>query len=145
VLRPGQHAGVQPVSLQLEVPAVPAVVPQVRREVRRFLAENCDSDEQLTRDVALSVTEATANVVRHAYPTTPGTISVAATVKDDTLIVRVADQGVGLFEGSRDPGMGLGIPLMRASTDDLVIDSRPGAGTDVELRFPCPPADQPRL
>ncbi len=131
--------------MQLEVPAVPAVVPQVRREVRRFLAEHCDGDEELTRDVALSVTEATANVVRHAYPATPGMISVAALVQDDTLIVRVADQGVGLFEATRSPGAGLGIPLMRASTEDLVIESRPGAGTDVELRFPCPPADDQRL
>jgi anti-sigma regulatory factor (Ser/Thr protein kinase) len=132
-----------PPILELEVPAVPAVVPQIRGELRRFVSEHCDGDDDLSNDVALAVTEATGNVIRHAYPTTPGQLTVSATIQDATLIVLVADLGVGLFEPARDPGLGFGIPLMRTTTEDLVIDSRPGAGTDVQLHFPCHSSGQP--
>jgi anti-sigma regulatory factor (Ser/Thr protein kinase) len=131
-------------SLSLQAPAIPAAVPRVRAEIRRFVFEHCAADDQLLLDVALAVTEASANVVRHAYPAHPGPLIVSASVEAEALLVRVIDRGVGLFEPTTDPGLGLGMRMLRTTTQDLTIDSSPVAGTTVQLRFPCPPPHKAR-
>ena len=84
-------------------------------------------------DIALGVTEACANVVRHAYPDGGGEVELEAVLEDGDLVVCVSDAGVGFEHPPREPGAGLGVPLVErlAST---TIHSRPGS-TRVQMRF----------
>ena len=94
-------------------------------------------------DIALGGTEACANVVRHAYPDGLGEVELEAVLEDGDLVVCVSDAGVGFEHPPREPGAGLGVPLVErlAST---TIHSRPGS-TRVQLRFAraVPPASAP--
>jgi anti-sigma regulatory factor (Ser/Thr protein kinase) len=98
-----------------------------------FAAEH-GADEQLTFDVGLAVTEAGANVVRHAYDSPEaGMIELAAWVDGDLLVVEVTDHGVGMptdaFETS-----GLGLKLIRAISYLTVLES-PGGGSRLRMTF----------
>ena len=63
-------------------------------------------------DIALGVTEACANVVRHAYPDGGGEVELEAVLEDGDLVVCVSDAGVGFEHPPREPGAGLGVPLV---------------------------------
>jgi stage II sporulation protein AB (anti-sigma F factor) len=87
-------------------------------------------------DVRVAVTEAVANVVRHAY--WPGEGEVEVSVESDgngQVVVRVRDRGCGM--GSARPeraGAGLGLRLMEALSASVESSDR-GAGTAVVMRF----------
>jgi serine/threonine-protein kinase RsbW len=84
--------------------------------------------------IALVVTEACANVVLHAYPHTPGDLSVTAWVENGQLTIVIADDGIGLTGPSTRSGLGLGLRLMRELGDaHITSDHR---GTQVRLTFP---------
>jgi two-component sensor histidine kinase len=111
-------------------------VPRLRAAVTAFTRRHCDHSEETRQAVALVVTEACANAVRHAYPDAPGDLTLRAWVQDDELMLLVADTGVGLsLNGeTRRAGLGLGLPLMRElATTTITSDQH---GTQVELRFP---------
>jgi serine/threonine-protein kinase RsbW len=90
-------------------------------------------------DVALAVTEACANVVRHA-----GGISgyqVAVELSDHWCHIRVIDTGQGIQAEALDRLMpdasddaGRGLMLMRLLMDRIHFESHPEAGTIVHLR-----------
>lgn len=98
--------------------------------------------------VAAAAREALNNVDRHAAAT-------AATVAVDADRVRITDDGCGF--DTTEPARGHGIAnsitaRMRTINGDVVLNSRPGHGTTVELRWrtempvpPAPPADPERL
>ncbi len=86
--------------------------------------------------VALAVTEAVANAVRHAYPGGPGEVRVVVSVVGDGVVVSVSDDGIGVrgFTATQSPGVGLGLGLIRALADRVRIE--PGSnGTLVEMVF----------
>ena len=121
-------------SLRQSLCSTPDAVPRARRMVCGLLSEyRLDADE-LEDSVALAVSEAVGNAVRHAYPDEVGPVEVEAEVDDDDFVVYVRDQGVGVGEGSLDPGLGLGMQIMR-QFGRLRVDPRPGGGTQVSLRF----------
>jgi anti-sigma regulatory factor (Ser/Thr protein kinase) len=62
--------------------------------VNSFAADHCDHSEATRQAVALAVTEACANVVRHAYPETPGDLTLTGWVENDELTVVIADRGM---------------------------------------------------
>ncbi len=100
------------------------------------------------------------NVLSNAVKFTPAGGTVTVTVADDAgggLVVRVADTGIGIPAEAQerifDPffqvdgrlnrhyeGAGLGLPLTRALVQrhggTITLDSTPGQGTTVSLRFP---------
>jgi signal transduction histidine kinase len=83
-----------------------------------------------------AVNEAVTNAVKHGAPTT---VTVFLDVEDDMLVCSVSDDGCG-FEPERT-GTGLGMEnSMRVPIEsiggDLQIRSRPGIGTEVEMRIP---------
>ncbi|WIB11966.1 ATP-binding protein [Curtobacterium sp. MCPF17_052] len=87
------------------------------------------------------VREAVANAVRHARATT---VRVRVNRRDDELVVRVSDDGVG-FDAeavlrSRRSGH-LGTTLLRQIAEDaggsLLLRTAPGAGTTWELAVPA--------
>jgi anti-sigma regulatory factor (Ser/Thr protein kinase) len=97
--------------------------------------------------VALAVSEAVANTVRHAYPTDgpAGHVDVDVTHTPGSLIVTVEDRGAGIDIESHRPGLGIGIPIMQSQADRVEIDSD-GNGTTVLLHFTIPEriSSQPR-
>ena len=80
------------------------------------------------------VAEALTNVVKHANATTA---KVELVDRENTLVVEIADDGVGGAEGS--PGSGLaGLEdRVAAVGGTLAIRSRPGEGTTIVARIPC--------
>jgi serine/threonine-protein kinase RsbW len=99
------------------------------------------SAEQLA-DLKLAVTEACANVVRHAYPDgEPGDVHLRMVVEEGALSVEVIDSGQGMSEPPRiswDAAalreQGMGLTIVRSVVDELEIDSPPSGGTVVRFR-----------
>jgi serine/threonine-protein kinase RsbW len=120
--------------IQRRVPADAEQVPRLRAAVTAFTRRHCDHSEETRQAVALAVTEACANVVRHAYPDTPGALTLTAWVDDVDLTLLIVDDGTGFNGDTRRAGLGLGLPLMRMlATTTITSDQR---GTQVTLGFP---------
>jgi two-component sensor histidine kinase len=116
-------------------------VPRLRAAVAAFARDHCDHSDETEQAVALAVTEACANVVRHAYPGTSGELTVTGRVDGDQLTLTVVDAGVGLGTKARPAAGGLGLQLMRElATTTISSDQH---GTRVYLRFPRTTATQP--
>jgi two-component sensor histidine kinase len=121
--------------LERRVPADAEQIPRLRAAVAEFVAAHCGHhSEEMRQMVALAVTEACANVVLHAYPDTPGDLSVTAWVDEGQLTLVIADDGVGLTGPSARSGLGLGLRLMHElGNAHITSDHR---GTQVRLIFP---------
>jgi serine/threonine-protein kinase RsbW len=121
--------------LELRVRAVPEAIPALRRAaVDAFVRGG--GMEAGRADVALAVSEACTNTVRHAYPDVgAGWIDLTAWVEDDLFIVQVRDRGVGSTLPSRNPGARLGVALMQQIAD-AQLAQREGGGTETRMAFP---------
>src|SRR5688500_14638569 len=77
--------------VHLTLPADPARLPPLRRQLRRCLAPlPMPPDRQ--DEVLLAVAEATANAVEHAYdPAEPGDVELIVWTESDALCVEVRD------------------------------------------------------
>jgi anti-sigma regulatory factor (Ser/Thr protein kinase) len=101
-------------------------------------------DDNLEAGIALATSEAVGNVVRHAYGTDGGRVELYAERRDDDILVRVADSGLGLTarSGTRT---GLGLPVIGRVSNGVTVASD-AAGTTVSMRFALRnPAPRPRL
>ena len=118
------------------LPAVSACVGRIRHELDGVLAES-GVDAARRSDIAVTVTEATTNVVLHAYPDVPGgPLYAAAALHGRDLVVSVIDVGCGMRSRPDSPGAGLGIALMSRLADELKITSgRSDSGTAVHATF----------
>jgi serine/threonine-protein kinase RsbW len=98
-------------------------------------------DETLA-DLKLALTEACSNSVRHAYGDGEGHVGISFELRDDRLIVEVADDGAGfeLDAADGDGGSdelsegGLGIAIIRSIADEVEIGGGPN-GKGSRLRF----------
>ena len=129
------------IGIQHRVPADADQVPGLRRAATTFASTYCDHDT--LQRVALAVTEACSNVVRHAYPDGSGELTLTARLDGSCVIFEVTDEGAGLTGSEpRDDGLGMGLMLMRRLATAHIASN--GPGTRVELRFPRrpPPRDQ---
>jgi anti-sigma regulatory factor (Ser/Thr protein kinase) len=109
-------------------------------KARRFAAEfalRCGADPHA---VALSVSEAVTNAVRHGYRerTDLGPIRIELALRDDAqeLEICVVDHGQGLAHRMDSPGIGLGMPLIAAMAQRLEIETGE-TGTRVCMWFPA--------
>lgn len=118
------------------LPALPSSIARTRAELADTLA-NHDLAPGRRDDILLVATEATTNVVLHAYlDTGPGPLYVAAALIDEDLIISVADRGRGTLARSKSPGLGLGLRLITELVDELRIGSDAGGvGTSVHASF----------
>lgn len=128
-----------PVLLRQKLHACARAVPDARRAVQQALMDAGLVDADLQEAVALTVTEATSNVVRHAYPRNrSGDLLITVTTTRRWLEIGVDDDGMGFQtpDVSRS-GAGLGLRLMRHYTRQLCVESG-DRGTLVTLRFRLP-------
>jgi serine/threonine-protein kinase RsbW len=97
--------------------------------------------EDVLADLKLAVTEACANVVRHAYEEDDeGVVRVRLTLDGSSLTIEVADHGRGIGASaivprteSSLPEAGMGLSIIRAVVDEFEIESPPAGGTVVRL------------
>ena len=119
--------------LRLELLAVPAALPGIRRRLGSWLG-GVGMGEQDRVGVMVAVGEACANAAEHAYRgAEPGLIEVTADVDvDGVLTVTVRDEG-SWRPPDRDPGdRGRGLLIMRQLVDTVVLDEA-AEGTTVTL------------
>lgn len=110
--------------------------------VSRHIAVNAMSEigvaEESIDDIAVALTEACTNVLKHSGP--GDEFEVSLEVDDDQCVIRVVDTGrgfdsdsLGFSNADSSAEQGRGIQLMRALVDSVKFISKPEAGTIVHL------------
>jgi signal transduction histidine kinase len=90
----------------------------------------------LAADLALSLREAMSNIVRHAKATS---VDLTVRVADGRVVVRVADDGVGIRSDRRSGLENLG-ERARAHGGTFTVESEVGEGTALTWDMPLPPS-----
>ena len=114
--------------LRERLPAGPQSIGLLRRAVVEF-ASDCGATESQRESIAVAVSEALSNVVKHAYVgrETPGSVAVEAFVRERALVVVVCDEGIGMRTGD-SRGVGMGLRIIFQLTERLeFVDTMPGA------------------
>ncbi|HXD68445.1 MAG TPA: ATP-binding protein [Gaiellales bacterium] len=110
------------------------MVPYIRASITNLAPDLTESDLDRIR---LAVTEACANVVRHAYPDDTGILEVGACLGPSSVVIDVRDAGIGPRESSAQPEPGhggLGLPLIGMLADRVEITPHE-PGTSVRMIF----------
>lgn len=118
-------------TVRLDLPREAGSVPAVRRLLRSALAV-LHVNRSAGDDLEIAVTEACANVVRHATGTE--TFEVSLDVAEDHCSIDVRDEGPGFDPGTLsapDPGSehGRGLFLIRALSENVHLESTPRDGS----------------
>ena len=127
-------------TVRLTIPAKPEYITLSRLALAGLSRVRSFPDETLA-DLKLALTEACSNSVRHAYENGEGHVDISYELREDRLIVEVADDGTG-FEFEQDPKSdddvlsegGLGISIIRSVADEVEIGGGPN-GKGSRLRF----------
>ena len=127
-------------TVRLTIPAKPEYITLSRLALAGLARVRSFPDETLA-DLKRALTEACSNSVRHAYENGEGHVDISFELRDDRLIVEVADDGTG-FEPDGDvkdddellTEGGLGIAIIRSIADEVEIEGGPG-GKGSRLRF----------
>lgn len=91
--------------------------------------------EQLD-DIQIATVEACTNVILHAYRDRPaGLLEVHGAMDDGHPTVAVRDHGDGIVPRADSPGLGVGLPLIGALTDDVHMGPAPDGAHEVRMRF----------
>jgi serine/threonine-protein kinase RsbW len=111
-------------------------IADARHAAVEFARENDVPDERLDA-IALAVSEATTNVVMHAYrdQDDPGTFTLGLDLDDGSLSIEVRDDGLGMSPRRDSPGMGFGLPIIASVTDAFAAAPAEDGGTRVSMRF----------
>jgi serine/threonine-protein kinase RsbW len=111
---------------------------QARRAVVDWARAHVE-DRAVLSDIALAITEATTNVVLHAYRdhVKPGTVKIEASFDHDHdhVSFSVRDAGSGLAPRVDSPGLGLGLGLIAQVADSADVRAPEDGGTEVVMRF----------
>lgn len=127
--------------IELRVPSRPEYVPIVRTLIAD-LARRMAFSASAVEDVRVAISEACANVVRHAYSDVESTATemvVRCSTKDGKLAMEIVDTGQGVVESARkrpkriDRQGGFGLLLMQNLMDHVSLDSSPDRGTVVRM------------
>jgi serine/threonine-protein kinase RsbW len=123
-----------PARIELLLEASPANLRVIRRLVSEF-GRALGADDETVYEIASAVNEAATNVVVHAYEGRTGPVRVVATGGAGTVVVSVADEGLGETAPTREATEhGRGLPLMRSFARDLEVRRDP-FGTRVQFAF----------
>jgi serine/threonine-protein kinase RsbW len=110
----------------------------VVRQALTGLAENQGLDPIEANDLNTAVTEASNNVVQHAYEGEEGPLEVEVYTQAGAVMVVVRDHGVGIrphAEEGEDAHPGIGLPVIHALTQSVEFRNLPGGGTEVRMQF----------
>ncbi|RMF58129.1 MAG: ATP-binding protein [Calditrichaeota bacterium] len=116
--------------------------------IRKFVSEiasNLGFDEEAMYQIELAVDEACTNVIKHAYRNDQQSekiIKITLKVKEDRLIIIVADKGCGFNPAAiKSPDMekyikkgkrgGLGLHLIKSLMDEVSFRMKPGVRNEV--------------
>ncbi len=102
------------------------------------VADQLALDPELLDDLKTAVSEACNNVVMHAYDDdTPGPLEVLLFARDAGIEVLIRDQGSGMppVAPSDDRLQGVGLPVIRALTQQAEFRPVPEGGTEVRMLF----------
>ncbi len=138
----GRGTGDAETALMLQLSATAESVGAARRAVAAYCAR-LGAARPLTDRVMLSVSEAVTNALVHAYrhvaEPSAERIELEARLHHEALIVIVRDFGCGMAPRLDSPGLGLGLPLIAASTSSVQIDTPPEGGcTEISMQFALP-------
>ena len=103
-----------------------------------------DPTVEAITDVKTAVSEAVTNSIIHGYCGKDGVVSVSCEIKDGTLHIEVADDGVGIknldevlepFVTSKacDERSGMGFTIMKTFMDGFEVRSEENRGTVVSM------------
>ena len=120
--------------LSLHIPADPARLRSVRRNIGRWLSGH-GVPKPDAEDIILASSEACANSIEHAYGPGEGSVDIEAAVDlgEVTIVVRDA----GRWRTSRNGDRGRGLPLMEACMDTCTL-TRGDTGTEVKMQRRIP-------
>jgi serine/threonine-protein kinase RsbW len=125
------------ISLTLCLPRDASTLPVVRH-IAAYALDELGVDTEAIQDVALALTEAAANVVKHSGA--GDQYEVHLSLEGGTCEIRVVDTGHGFDSTSLALDMagpsderGRGLALMAALVDSVHFESEPEAGTIVHL------------
>lgn len=125
--------------LKLEFPSRAENIGVARLAVAAFAARLPFTVSDVQHDLRVAVSETVTNAVVHAYRKRPGRVVLEAWVESGRLVVTVQDWGQGFDPesvGEPDPEgehMGIGLQIVRACMDKVVVESAPGRGTLVRM------------
>lgn len=133
----GSMTNERPKGLQIRLPAKAENVAVVRHALAG-LAEEIGMDEAGVADLKTVVTEASMNVVVHAYPDGTGPLVVEAEPDTGGLTVKVSDSGAGISPqaNSERASLKLGLSLIAALSSSFSISGGLDRGTEVMMRLP---------
>jgi anti-sigma regulatory factor (Ser/Thr protein kinase) len=123
--------------LHLSLAAEPQNVAIARQAVTE-LAEALGMEEPQLGDLRTIVTEASSNVVRHAYPSEAGSFELEAHPVEGELAVVVRDFGQGMKERipAKESSMRLGLGLISTLSSHYEIRDHERGGTEVRVAVP---------
>ena len=116
---------------EVEVPAEPSTLPELRRRLRGWL-ERQQVGAAEAADVVLAVSEACNNAIEHAYRDREGTIKLRLDVEPNAVRALIEDKGTWLEATESGGEGGRGIALMKHLTHSAEIESDAN-GTRVAL------------
>jgi anti-sigma regulatory factor (Ser/Thr protein kinase) len=118
------------VRLSLRIPADPAKLRSVRRNIGRWLSGHAVAKEEAD-DIVLASSEACANSIEHAYGPGEGSVDIEAEVDDGEVTIVVRD--AGRWRATRDGDRGRGLPIIEACMDSYTF-MRGDAGTELRMQ-----------
>lgn len=123
----------------ITLPAQPDSLPLARRAIVAH-AEKLGIPGADIADLKTVVSEACANVVRHAYEghDQPGTLEVDLNLEAEQLNMVVRDFGGGIrpWLSGDVPSLRLGLPIIGALSSSFRLVSVLSRGTEITIRFP---------
>ncbi len=120
--------------LSLRIPADPARLRSVRRNISRWLSGH-GVPKPDAEDIILASSEACANSIEHAYGPGEGSVDIEAEVDGGEVTIVVRD--AGRWRTSRNGDRGRGLPLMEACMDTCTL-TRGDEGTEVKMQRRVP-------
>jgi len=132
--------------LQLTLPATAENVMVVRQAVAG-LGEALGLPASRVADLKTVVTEASNNVVLHAYEDEPGPLLVTAAPGEGQLEIQIADRGRGFRPRANEgePSLGLGLPLIAALSEWVEVRrNETSHSTELVMTFQVRPRSELR-
>ena len=97
--------------------------------------DNSLLDDDLKINIYRVVQEQISNIIKHA---SPANAEISIVTEDDTLVVRIADDGKGFNVARRGEGIGISNIINRIDSfnGEVDVQSEPGKGCAIHIRIP---------